>query len=735
MSAGRGSPASPLLTASRRLIAVLAATLAAAPTLAADGYSITSLNSPVANFVTSGTSVAINVAAPADVALQRLRLTLNNRDVTSALQPAATPGTWTGTVSGLATGENILRLSRRHDDDDALAQLHVATPTPPKLSCADVAGVAPALPVPKTVITSATLVAATATVPEHCLVVGTINAGRVGTPSSPTAPQSAYTYTINWQARMPTAWNGRFYMPGGGGTDGSVPNTTGNLNLGYATAANDSGHSNSVNSDPLAGGTASFGTDYQARVDFAYNAIDSTTRTAKALVDLYYGRNPVYSYFQGCSMGGREAMMVTQRFPDYFDGVVSGDPAFRITKVGVWASYEGHQLAALARANDLISANNVPFANNTYTNQDLQLVSKAILTACDYLDGAVDGLVSNSQACTSARVVPQLKALQCSGSKTAACLTQGQITALVNIYTLGAPDSKGVPQYAPWMWDAGIAGCTSTADCNTATATNINGGWRSWNIGTYTPTFVPHVSTTANGALNFASLGGGAIPLLFATPPILPAPTANDGLANITMNIDFDTLARSIFGTTPQFPVSDTTLLNMDNPDRRPFKRHGGKLILYIGQTGGPFSAQDLVNWYNQMNRTMGGSRHDYSAAHSYSRFFLVPGMNHCSGGPATSSFDPFTPVVNWVENGVAPSSILATAPAATPFPGRTRPLCPYPAYAHYLGSGDIESAANFVCKSDGDSGHDGDFRHDGESGHDGDRSDDRDDEHGRGDD
>ena len=134
---------------------------------------------------------------------------------------------------------------------------------------------------PGAVITSATFTAATSTVPEHCNVIGTTNANRLGAVTSGSAAPSVYTYAINWQVRLPTAWNGKFYMPGGGGTDGSIPSTTTNLNLGYAVAANDSGHSNSVNTDPLAGGSASFGTDYLARIDFAYNAIDKTANRLK----------------------------------------------------------------------------------------------------------------------------------------------------------------------------------------------------------------------------------------------------------------------------------------------------------------------------------------------------------------------------------------------------------------------------------------------------------------------
>src|SRR3954462_14553263 len=668
----------------------------------ADGFTITSLNTPVPVFVTSGDAGPVSVTATPESAIRRTTVLLNGHDVTSALSPSG-PGTVSGTVHGLQPGINTLEVLRNGNDKKPMASLKVSRARAPVLACSTASFPASALPVPNTAITSVAPVAATATVPAHCLVIGTINAGRVGTPTPTPTPQTRYTYAINWQARLPDAWNSKFHMPGGGGTDGSVPATTARLRQGYAAAANDSGHSNSVNSDPLAGGSASFGTDYLARVDFAYNAIDLTTRTAKALVDIYYGEAPQYSYFEGCSMGGREAMMVTQRLPSYFDGSVSGDPAFRITKVGVWAAYEGQQLAKLARARDLISSFNVPYANNTFTNPDLQLISNAILRACDQLDGLVDGMVSNPNACTTPVVKPFITALQCSGDKTVSCLAADQIDAILKIYTSGATNSKGQPQYAPWMWDAGIAGCTSTADCNLPGATTINGGWRAWNVGGFNAAFVPHVSNTPNGALNFASLGGGAIPLLFATPPILPAPTANDGLANISMNYDFDTLAASIHGTSAQFPISDTDLLNVDSTNLRPYRDQGGKLIIWQPQTGGPFSPQDMVNWYTDMNHHMKGGE-NFKRTQDFARLFLMPGANHCGGGPATSSIDAFSPLVNWVENGVAPQRIVGTAPAAgNPFPGRTRPLCPYPQYAHYTGSGDINAEANFVCRADRD--------------------------------
>jgi Tannase and feruloyl esterase/Tannase-like family of unknown function (DUF6351) len=704
------------------LVALALAAGGAAADPQAGRYTITSLNAPDPVFVTSGDAVPISVTATPSSAIRRATLLLNGQDVTSALAPSGA-GAMSGTVHGLLPGINTLELLRNANETEPMATLKVAKAKAPVLACSPGSFPPSALPVANTAITAVAHVDASPTVPAHCRIDGTINAGRIGTPTPTPGPASdperPYRYAITWQARLPDAWNSKFHMPGGGGTDGSVPVTTGRLRQGYAAAANDSGHNAPLfgiqpNSDPLAGGTASFGTDYLARVDFAYNAIDVTTQTTKRLIDLYYGEAPQYSYFEGCSMGGREAMMVTQRLPSYFDGSVSGDPAFRITKVGVWAAYEGQQLAKLARTRDLYNhfvasdgIHEVPYANNTFTNPDLQLISNAILKACDQLDGLVDGMVSNPNACTTPVVKPFITALQCQGGiKTTSCLAADQIEAIINIYSSGAPNSQGVPQYAPWMWDAGIAGCTtSTSDCNKETAFNspaINGGWRSWNVGGYSTTFIPHLSNLSNGALNFASLGGGAIPLLFATPPILPAPTANDGLANLIMNYDFDTLAASIHGTSAAFPISDTDLLNVDSTDLTPFKARGGKLIIWQPQTGGPFSPQDMVNWYTEMNSAMKGGEENFKAARGFARLFLMPGANHCGGGPATSTIDAFSPLVNWVENGVAPTRIVGTAPANTPFPGRTRPLCPYPQYAHYIG-GNPESAASFVCRADGD--------------------------------
>ena len=209
-----------------------------------------------------------------------------------------------------------------------------------------------------------------------------------------------------------------------------------------------------------------------------------------------------------------------------------------------------------------------------------------------------------------------------------------------------------------------------------------------------------------NNALNL-TLGGGSLPHVFVTPPDV---TPLTGLEAYIFNFDFDRDAPKIFRTSGIYKQSSMQFMTARATNLSPFKRHGGKMIIYHGNSDGVFSPHDTVNWYNAMDFTMDGK------AERFVRLFLVPGMGHCSLGPGTTQFDTFTPLVNWVEHGIAPDSIVATAPGGpppvgTPWPGRTRPLCPYPKQARYIGSGDINNAANFRCELPHD-GHDHDFSH-----------------------
>jgi Tannase and feruloyl esterase len=553
---------------------------------------------------------------------------------------------------------------------------------------------------PQVAITSAVLAPATAAsgstpaLPEHCNVTGTISAGRVGEQSSPGVNQ---TYAITWQIRLPTGWNGRFVHEGGGGTDGSVPGTTSRLSAGYVMAGDDSGHDNTANNDPLAAGSGTFGTDPQARVDFAYSAIDRTQQVAKGLIRIYYDKAQDFAYFEGCSMGGREAMMVTQRLPEAFNGVVVGDPGFKFASMLTHAIYNSQVLGSLASSMGIFSQYGLPLVNNTYTNQDLQLISKAVLDACDALDGLADGIVNKPLQCTSTLVYPKLDALQCSGTKTATCLSASQISTIKTIYE-GPITPSGVKPYYPWMWDPGIAGCTSAVDCNTPTATNIATGWRSWKLGQV----VANPATSVNTASDFTDgRGGAAATVIVPTPPILPANVNNEGTTAMLMGFNLDQWIALSHGTTAKFPVSGFDLLETTTDTLAPFANHGSKVVIWQPQTGGPFSPMAMVDWYQKLNLNNGGTASDYSKTQQFARLFMLPGSQHCGGGPSTSTIDPFGALVQWVESGTPPARIVGTAPAATPWPGRTRPLCPFPAYAKYNGSGSIESEANFTCTVD----------------------------------
>lgn len=538
---------------------------------------------------------------------------------------------------------------------------------------------AKSLPNPTTVISSATLNAASAAkgntpaLPEHCEVLGRINE-RAGV--------NGQRYAIKFHLRLPSAWNGRFFFEGGGGANGNLGNALGNLQgqqrtnalvLGYAVVSQDAGHDNRANNDPKLNGTLTFGFDPQARLDFGYNSYDQVTQAAKALITLYYGRAPERSYFVGCSEGGREGMMMSQRFPTYFDGILACSPGFKLPKAAIAEAWDTQAFAAAAKASGIYDRFAEPFLNKTFTDEDLELASQAILGGCDGLDGLKDGIIDDFPACTSAIVEPQFTAITCKGPKRTNCLAQAQVTALEKVFG-GVRNSKGEQLYSTWPWDRGIGGASGSA---------YNQGWRIWKIGAF--------DAPNNSSIN-TTLGSGAVSALFTTPPV---PVAASGAAPMAylMGIDFDKDAARIFAESGVYTKSSWDFMMASSTDLSSFKNRGGKLLIVQGVSDPVFSINDTIGWWNDVNKMNGG------AAASFVRLFAVPGMNHCAGGPATDRFDAFTALVNWVEKNTAPQQIVATAGPASPWPGRTRPLCAYPAQARYNGSGSIEDAQNFSCR------------------------------------
>jgi hypothetical protein len=513
----------------------------------------------------------------------------------------------------------------------------------------------------------------TPALPEHCHVTGRI-ADRAGA--------NGQRYGINFRLRLPTAWNGRFFFEGGGGSNGNIGNAYGVLQgrqpsvalaLGYAVVSQDSGHDNQANNDPDRGGSQTFGFDPQARLDFGYNSYDQVATVAKALIERYYGRRPAKSYFAGCSEGGREGMMLSQRYPAQFDGILACSPGLNLPRAAVAEAWDSQAFADVARAGGLVDVNGQPHVNKAFTDEDLALVTRAILEACDARDGATDGMVQDFAACTTSVVAPKLSAITCRGAKADTCLSSPQVAALKKVFG-GARTSKGAAVYAAWPWDAGVGGRSGGT---------YNMGWRIWKLGPY--------GAPANAAINL-TLGASALPSIFVTPPVA-VPMAGGGAAAYMLAFDVNQYRPALDNRADEFKASALEFMQADSTDLSAFKGRGGKLVIAQGVSDPVFSILDTIAWWEALNKANGGR------AAEFTRLFAVPGMNHCAGGPSTDQFDAFGALVAWVEQGTAPDQILATAGPGTPWPGRTRPLCSYPAQARFKGIGDLETADSFICQ------------------------------------
>lgn len=354
----------------------------------------------------------------------------------------------------------------------------------------------------------------------HCLVEGKIG-DRDGVGGR---------YGIRFQMRMPDDWNGRFLFQGGGGSDGFIAPATGSvpslgttatpaLRRGYAVISMDGGHN---------GLDASFAHDQQARLDLAYAAIGKVTDTAKALIRARYGKAPDQSYFMGCSNGGREAMMAAQRFPTEFDGVVAGNPGFHLSRAALTQAWEVTQLMPLAPGGDLSKA---------LTQAELDIVSDAVLSQCDALDGLKDGIV----------------ATQCAFDPSAlkGKIADDKRAALTRVME-GPKGADGGTLYSDWPWDPGIS----------------SAGWRAWKLG-----------FEGTPALSL-SLGRPSLTTLFMTPPQATLPDAPD----------FDAMARNVSSVGGYFDADETYLST--------FAQRGGKLVIFQGMADPVFSANDIARWY-----------------------------------------------------------------------------------------------------------------------------------------
>lgn len=380
-------------------------------------------------------------------------------------------------------------------------------------------------------------------------------------------------------------------------------------------------------------------------IDYGYRGVHEMTVDAKAVVKAFYGDDARRSYFASCSNGGRQALMEAQRFPDDYDGIIAGAPANN------WVPMltGGLKFLQTMDGSGYIPPVKIP------------AISKAVNAACDAQDGVADGVLNDPRQCHF-----DPSTLLCKGAESDSCLTAPQVDSLKTIYA-GAHDASGKLIF-PGLLPGAEEG---------------RGGWATWITGSEQGKSAGTFYVTGY----FANMVYGKSDWDFKT--------ANIGNA---LRLAFEKTGNA---------------LDAVNPDLKPFLSRG-KLILYHGWNDPGIAALNTVNYYNSVVETVGGQTADGSL-----RLYMVPGMQHCGGGPGATAFgqdeaaprsdaehDIFTALVQWVEDGKAPSTIIATKYdesdtakiKAHPHAEMTRPLCVYPQEAKYNGSGNKNLAASYSC-------------------------------------
>jgi feruloyl esterase len=482
--------------------------------------------------------------------------------------------------------------------------------------------------------------------------------------------------TVHIEVWLPEAWNGRFLGTGGGGFGGVINyvELSGGIGSGFATANSDLGTGSSgcnpnycgsagnmgnpvaiASGDPPYPTTGLFGHPERIK-DFGYRAIHLMTLRGKEVAKAFYQQNAQKAYFFGCSEGGRNGLMEAQRFPADYNGIIAGDAAFNRTHLHMGGV-------------DLWQVTHATPGSFILPGQ-MSLINKAVLAQCVGQDGGVktDRFLTDPRDCHF-----DPKVLQCTGANLPpACLSAKQVETMTNYYA-GLFD----PQIGELIYP----------------------GYERGN----------ETDDTSRGGLAYQEL--------------LPEPFY-DGAFYWVFGSKFGKLSSAINYTNFDFhndvdKVDDLLAepLNAVSTDLSDFRQRGGKLIMYHGWADTVIPSQSSINYFNalvhhdshdddaiQQVRFEPNGDYKLRKTQEYARLFMVPGMYHCLGGPGPNSFDYLTPLVNWVEKGVAPETIIATkfVNDTPPAVQMTRPLCVFPKVAKYKGSGDTNFAANFTCVTDG---------------------------------
>jgi feruloyl esterase len=448
--------------------------------------------------------------------------------------------------------------------------------------------------------------------------------------------------------RLPEPWNGKLVGVGGGGWAGNITlarsgarsyTSAANLAQGYATAQTDGGHSTT---DPW---DTTWAANSESVTDFSYRAIHLMTTVGKAVVTRYYGKPQKRAYFQGCSTGGRQGLMEIQRFPDDYDGVISGAPVYSLLT----------QTSALVR-NETFAAPGAALSAG-----QINRLHEAALAACDAQDGLKDGIVTDPRACSFEPASVQCK----TDAPTSDCLTAAQVAAVRSVYT-------GV----------------KTADGRIASYPLSRGSEASWSrFVVIAP--VPGAKAGTGDAGN--GLGGLRERLFGNADYDLTAFDAERDLGKVRSGAFADLYEAKNPNIAPFIAHGGKLLLwhGFDDPGPSPLAtiEYYEKLM----QTTGSQPERSGGNPKKRQWRDVGQP----AALDANVRLFLLSGVYHCRGGPGADGFDSLAALDRWVESGHAPDDVIATREDGK----LSRPLCRYPTLPRYKGSGDPASADSFQCR------------------------------------
>lgn len=441
---------------------------------------------------------------------------------------------------------------------------------------------------------------------------------------------------IAFEVSLPAKWNGRFYMIGNGGFAGDALD-----NPGRVTQRNEAlrlgfafAQTNTGHDSRKEPGATFVTSNPQKAIDYAWRAVHLTAHTSREITKHYYGQSISHAYWNSCSNGGRQGLIEAQRFPDDFDGVVTASP---------WVDQTGFTIAGMWNQKAISSVSLTP--------EKLAMVADKVMAKCDAIDGLKDGLIDDPRKCNfdPAKDVPACGA----SADGTACLTPDEAAAIAKVYS--GPISNGKPIFPGFM------------PGSEAVATGLFGGGAGsmWlNVIVTRPDRKPADFNLAEGVIQYLA-------------PKPPKPDYD------YKTFDYDHDAHLLDDW--------SKLADAKNPDLAKFRKHGGKLLMTYGWADTILQPIMGVNYYEQAVAKNGSDTPEFF------RLFMAPGMAHCGGGIGPDRHDSMTAIIDWVEKGKAPDSMIASK-VVDKRVVRTRPLCPYPQVARYSGQGSIDDAANFRC-------------------------------------